>query len=439
MGHLFRATFSLSVFPNEWLISKTVVIHKPGRPDYSAPKAYCPIALLDTMSKILSVCVAEDTVWIANKHLLLPPTHFGSLPGHATTDSLHLLMKFVHDAWTHPTDHYVSLFFLDVKATFPSVVPDHLFHDMRMRGIPKEYIDWYRIRLTGRQTILCFDDYTSPSFNIDSSVDQGCPLSALAFLFYNADMLDVPNCKNGEIGLGFIDDVCLATQGPSFAAANRKIKDMMECRGSCIEWSTSHHISFEMDKNALIQATQRREKSNLDSRKTVPAKRVPITVAGWITQLSKSHKFLGIIIDEELRFKEQLTSTVAKGTKYALACHRLAKPSLGIKNCFTCLLFNSVVISKMLYGVDVWGTKMVAEMGKRAGRKGQGCLLERVLRMHALTITSAMRTTATDVTIAHANLMPIPYTLQKICFHAYLCMCTLPASNPIHKEIHLAA
>ena len=210
MGHLFRATFSLSVFPNEWLTSKTVVICKPGRPDYSAPKAYHPIVLLDTMSKILSACIAEDIAWIANKLLLLPLTHFSGLPGHATTDSLHLLMKFIHDAWTHPTDHYVSLFFLDVKAAFQSVVPDHLFHDMRMRGISKEYIDWYCIRLTGRQTVLCFDDYTSPSFNIDSGIDQGCPLSALAFLFYNADMLDVPNCKTGEIRLGFIDDVCLA-------------------------------------------------------------------------------------------------------------------------------------------------------------------------------------------------------------------------------------
>ena len=186
----------------------------------------------------------------------------------------------------------------------------------------------------------------------------------------------------------------------------------MEHRGSCIEWSTSHHVSFEMDKNALVQATQRREKSNLDPRKTVPAKCVPITVAGRTTQPSKSHKLLGIIINEELCFKEQLTSAVAKGTKYTLACCRLAKPALGIKNHFTCLLFNSVIIPKMLYGVDIWGAKMVMEMGKRAGRKGQGHLLERVLRMHALTMTGAMRTTATDVTVAHANLMPIPYTLQ---------------------------
>ena len=439
MGTLFRATFSLNVFPDEWLTYKTIVIRKPGRPNYSAPKAYRPIALLDTMSKILSACVAEDLTWIAHKHKSLPATHFGGLPGRATTDSLHLLMKFVHDTWAHPTDHHVSLLFLDVKAAFPSVVPERLFHNMRKCGVPKQYTDWYRLRLTGRKTTLCFDDYVSPLFSIESGIDQGCPLSALAFLFYNADILDIPNRKNGEVGFGFIDDICYGARGPSFPASNRKIKVMMEWRGGCIEWSQTHYVNFEMDKNALVQATRKREPCTSNPRKTVPKKRIPITIAGKTTRPVKSHKFLGVIIDEELRFKEQLASAVAKGTKYALACRRLAKPSLGIKNKFSRCLFNSVVVPKMLYGIDVWGAKMMAEMGNKAGRRGQGKVLERVLRTHAITSSGAMRTTATDATVAHANLTPIPFTIHKICFRVYLRMTSLPATNPIHREIRLAA
>jgi len=167
-------------------------------------------------------------------------------------------------------------------------------------------------------------------------------------------------------------------------------------------------------------------------------KRVPITIDGRITKPVKSHKFLGIIIDEELCFKEQLASAVAKGTKYALTCRCLAKPSLGVKNKFNCLLFNSIVIPKMLYGVDIWGARMVAELGKRAGRKGQGRVLERVLRTHTITASGAMHTTATDAAVAHADLTPMPFMLQKVCLRAYLHMTTLPPSNPIHREICLA-
>ena len=53
--------------------------------------------------------------------------------------------------------------------------------------------------MTGRATILKFDDYCSPLFQIKSGIDLGCPLSVLAFLFYNTDVLDIADRNNGEL------------------------------------------------------------------------------------------------------------------------------------------------------------------------------------------------------------------------------------------------
>ena len=295
------------------------------------------------------------------------------------------------------------------------------------------------MRLTGRKTSLCFDDYISILFNILSGLDQGCPISPIGFLFNNADILEVPRRHRGEIGFGFIDDVGLGARGPTQQAANAKIKSMMERRGGCIEWSHTHHVNFEMDKNASIQPSRLKERASDGSGKLVPLKRLPITIDGRTTHPSKSHKFLGVIIDEELRFKEQMASAVAKGTKYSLACRRLAKPSVGIQQKYTSLLFNSVVVPKMLYAVDVWGAKMVAEPGRKGGKGGQRKLVERVVRAHALTSSGAMSTTATDAAVALANLTPTLPLLRKVCLRAYLRMSTLPPSNPIHKEIRQAA
>ena len=138
MGPIFWATFTLGVYPDTWKHSSTVVLRKPGRLDYSVPKAYRPIALLDTMAKILSSCVADDLIYIAEQHNLLPPTHFRGRPGRSTTDSLHLLTKFATDAWASK-DHFVSFLFLDVKAAFPSVVVNLMLHNMCKAGIPLEY------------------------------------------------------------------------------------------------------------------------------------------------------------------------------------------------------------------------------------------------------------------------------------------------------------
>src|SRR6267154_4501235 len=139
MGPIFRTTFHLGIYPDQWRHSSTIVLRKPGRPDYSLPKAYRPITLLDTMAKILLSCVADDLTYIAEQNNLLPSTHFGGRPGRSTTDSLHLLTKFVTDAWASK-DNFVSVLFLDVKATFPSVIVNRLLHNLRKARIPKEYI-----------------------------------------------------------------------------------------------------------------------------------------------------------------------------------------------------------------------------------------------------------------------------------------------------------
>jgi hypothetical protein len=107
LGPIFHTTFTLEIYPEQWKKSFMIVLRKPGRPDYSLPKAYRPITLLNTMAKLLSSCVADDLKYIAEHHHLLPPTHFRGRPGRSTTDSLHLLTKFITDAWASK-DQFVS-------------------------------------------------------------------------------------------------------------------------------------------------------------------------------------------------------------------------------------------------------------------------------------------------------------------------------------------
>ena len=65
LGPIYRATFRVGVYPAQWKDLVTVVVRKPGKSDYMKPGAYCPIALINTMAKILSVCITEDIVDMA--------------------------------------------------------------------------------------------------------------------------------------------------------------------------------------------------------------------------------------------------------------------------------------------------------------------------------------------------------------------------------------
>ena len=47
-------------------------------------------------------------------------------------------------------------------------------------------------------------------------------------LYYNADVLDIPNNDKNALVLGFIDDICLLARGPTFEDANNLLKGMIE-------------------------------------------------------------------------------------------------------------------------------------------------------------------------------------------------------------------
>jgi hypothetical protein len=174
-------------------------------------------------------------------------------------DSLHMLTKFITDAWALKDDH-ISLLFLDVKVAFPSVVTNRLLHILKRKGILMQYIEWYRRRLENRTTHLFFDNYQLKLFKVSDRLDQGCPLSLIAFIFYNSDVLEVtnPNPHKGELSLGLLDDVALAARAKSYKESNEKLRHMMEKRGGALEWSEQHHAEFELEKTALICLSRKR-------------------------------------------------------------------------------------------------------------------------------------------------------------------------------------
>ncbi|EUC61419.1 hypothetical protein RSOL_394950, partial [Rhizoctonia solani AG-3 Rhs1AP] len=100
---IYRATFRLEHYPEAWKESATVVLRKLGWLDYAITKAYRPIALLNVMSKICSSCIANRLNHLVETHNLLPAHHFGGRAGRNTTDSMHLLHKFVKDTCSKST------------------------------------------------------------------------------------------------------------------------------------------------------------------------------------------------------------------------------------------------------------------------------------------------------------------------------------------------
>ncbi|KIK33970.1 hypothetical protein CY34DRAFT_48077, partial [Suillus luteus UH-Slu-Lm8-n1] len=95
----------------------------------------------------------------------------------------------------------------------------------------------------------------------------------------------------------------------------------------------------------------------------------------------------------------------------------------------------------MLYAADIWCTDLISKgRGKFSGRGARGFAsqMARVHRMAAILITGAMRSTASDLLNAHANIPPFQQILRSYCHRATLRLATLHADHPLHKGIESA-
>jgi hypothetical protein len=93
---LAQASMNTGHFPTPFKTTTTVVLRKPMKPDYTKPNAYRPIALENTIGKVLESVIADVLSYLTEHYELLPPQHFGWRPGRTAEDAIMLLSERIH-------------------------------------------------------------------------------------------------------------------------------------------------------------------------------------------------------------------------------------------------------------------------------------------------------------------------------------------------------
>jgi ribonuclease HI len=426
--YIYAAIYNKKLYYAPWKAFNTIVLRKPGKPSYEVAKAYRPIALINTLWKVLTAILAEQLTYFAEKFQLLPSHHFGGRPGRTTTDAMHLLTYKIKGAWRK--GKVAAVLFLDIEGAFPNAVPAKLAHNLRKRRVPKKLVNFAAGMLEGRVTTLKFDDFTSAPIPIDNGIGQGDPLSMALYQFYNADLLDIPNTAN-EAAIAYVDDALLIATADTFSEAHHTLVSMMTRRNGVIDWSTSHNSPLEYGKLALIDF------AHPCNNKPRPQLQLPHKS---ITPVA-STKYLGVIFDQHLTWKLQLEHAMVKGSKWAAQIKRVAHSSWGITPKYARKLYISVALPKVLYAIDVWCTP-IRSTGEGLRSKGSATAVRQITtiqRAGAIAITGGLRTSPTDTLDACAFLIPATQLIKKGCFKGAVRLATIPPEHPLFKVVRASA
>jgi Reverse transcriptase (RNA-dependent DNA polymerase) len=280
---------------------------------------------------------------------LLPEHHFGYRPGRTTTDAIQYVVGEAKDAWRR--GKVMGLLYLDIKGAFPITILDRLTHNMCRCGVPVEYMDWIDRKVRNRLTTVSFDDHTSVARLIGRGMDQGCPLSAIAYHFYNGDLLDIVRGRKGEDSVGFVDDTTIMAEEADLEEAFGRLTDIMTRPDGAYSWAAKHDCHFAVEKFELMGLTRRREKNPTKQGKTRPVQRPPIKISQHIIKPTTTHKFLGLVMDQELRFKEHANYVLKKGEAYITQYRRLTRPTKGITAKHMRTYYLTVAVPRLLYAV----------------------------------------------------------------------------------------
>lgn len=95
---LYSNSLDLGHVPKGWKTARIVTIRKPGKADFTVPKAFRPIALLQTISKGLEAVVAARMSYLTERFNLLPANHFGGRPRRSAEQALNILVERIYQA-----------------------------------------------------------------------------------------------------------------------------------------------------------------------------------------------------------------------------------------------------------------------------------------------------------------------------------------------------
>ena len=397
---LFQACVNEGYHPKVFKIANTITLKKPGKGNYTDPKAWRPIALLNTLGKALESIIARKISHLTEEFKLIPDTQMGARPGRGTETALELLTEQVHTVWNQGNDKVASLLSIDVSGAFDTVSHRRLIHNMRKRKIPEWIAKWTDSFLKERETTLTINQRTTNAFPLSIGIPQGSPLSPILYLFYNADLLDICNRPStNAAGIGFVDDVNILTYGKS---TEENCKTLKEIHENCERWAKRHGSVFAPHKYELIHLAKNPKKFNLEAS---------FTVNGKLLNVTKSVRVLGVYIDTRLNWSAHYKEIQKKMTRQTRALTRIAAATWGATLLQARHVYTAVVRPAMTHGSLVWHTPEETQKHVKVTRKSK---LEIVQNKCLRVVAGAYRATPIEVLQAETFICPLTQHLDHL-------------------------
>jgi hypothetical protein len=332
---LYTILIDIGYHPTCWKQATGAILRNKGKPDYSLPKAYRVISLLNCLGKVSERILAQRLGYQAVTTTLLHPTQIGGRLKKSAVDAALLLANEVES--NRRLKRKTTTLFLDVKGAFDHVAKNQLLTILQRLQLPSSLVAWTSSFLSNRTLKLSFDGQVEEFSKIETGIPQGSPISPMLFLIYIRELFPKLACKV----LSYIDDISLTVASTSL---KKNIRILEREAAKIYERGAKNAIQFDLAKTELIHFTTGKDAKSANLKLPNGETIAPRDVVKW----------LGIYFDQGLTFKQHVSTRTSQAHSAFQRMARLVNIERGLSPFATRQLYRACVTSIADYGSAIW-------------------------------------------------------------------------------------
>ena len=347
---LIDLSFEKGYVPWQMTVAKVIPLHKEG--EKTIFNNYRPIAIISTIGKLIEKVVHGQLYDHLESQGILADSQFGFRTHHGVEHPLLLFTDRVRKSLDKGMSN-VSIF-IDLKKAFDTVNWDILLAKLSHYGINGgAELAWFRSYLVRKQFVLA-GDVVSDVVAMLCGIPQGTVLGPLLFLIFVNDFAFATSLMS----LLFADDCTLQGEGVDLPSLIALVNNQLVIAE---KWFSANLLTLNVKKTKYVIFDP-------SSPTSYPLSLPPLSIGSNILervgnrQQETSVRFLGVLIDEQLSFKEHVAALKKKLSSgiFALASAKRNAP-LSVRRCIYYSLFESYLrFGVLLYGCV--GEKEIREL-----------------------------------------------------------------------------
>ena len=409
-AHVFNLSLSNSVHP--WKHATIVPIPKPNKPDYSVPKAYRPVSLMECTGKLLEKVIAKRiTNDISHYPDILPSNQFGSRPQYSTTDAALALVHRIQA--TRSSGYHAALILFDISGFFDHIDANRTRDIFEKKGFPLYMVNWVFSFLTDRSASIRLDSSTLTPFKVPDGTPQGSPLSPIISAIYTSFLLSTSaTWTHSSLSLYVDDGAILAISATPKSACENAISKFEQS----LRWLDKNGLQTDAEKTELIIFSPNRYRGpKWDAAYTDP------NGARHNIRPTSRLRYLGFYLTPTLDWRPHVSIMAMRARSTIRGLSILGNSIRGLDLLHWKQVYLMYVIPILTYGAEVWFT------GHR--QKHLVNTLQVAQNEGIRKITGVFRTTPTAVSENMIGIAPIKFVLTR-SLHSFRNRMT--ATNPHH-------